>query len=131
MNLTNRITTSYILIFSVLFLPSLLLSCKTYTRNSTHSDVSLSSIRNGELLAQRYCQSCHMLPSPSLLDTKSWQKGVLPEMGPRLGVFQFGFEYYPSLKHDRFLTADFYPSQPLLKQDEWQDIFNYFVATSP
>lgn len=127
MNIADRIIISYIFIF----FSTLLFSCKNYTRNSTHTHVSLHSIRNGESLAKRYCQSCHLLPQPSLLDTKSWQKGVLPRMGPMLGIFQFGNEVYPSYIHDRFLDSNFYPSKPLLNLDEWQDIINYFVATSP
>ncbi|MEP6596329.1 MAG: VCBS repeat-containing protein [Ginsengibacter sp.] len=81
-------------------------------------------------MSKIFCQSCHMLPEPSLLDTKSWEKGVLPEMGPRLGIFNFGFEIYPWI-NDKNIGADFYPSQPLLNLTDWQNIFNYFVATSP
>lgn len=108
-----------------------LFSCKNYHRNSTHKDVSLSSIRKGEALAIKYCQSCHLLPDPSLLDTKSWEKGVLPNMGPRLGIFQYGFETYPSFRHDRNLDSNFYPSQSLLSLDEWQNIIDYYTTTSP
>ncbi len=79
----------------------------------------------------KYCQSCHQLPDPSLLDTKSWEKGVLPNMGPRLGIFRYGFETYPSDRRDRDLDSNFYPSQPLLRLDEWQNIIDYYTATSP
>jgi len=72
-----------------------------------------------------------MLPYPSLLDTKSWEKGVLPNMGPRLGIFQYGFQTYPSFKNDRNLDSNFYPSKPLLNLNEWQNIIDYYVATSP
>lgn len=107
------------------------LSCKNYHRNSTYPHVSLASIAAGEELAIRYCQSCHALPDPSLLDTKSWEKGVLPNMGPRLGIFEFGFECYPSLKNDRNLDSNFYPSKALLTLKEWQHILDYYVATAP
>ncbi len=106
-------------------------SCKTDERNSTYQQVSLQSIESGKSLAKKYCQSCHMLPVPSLLDSKSWMTGVLPQMGPRLGIFKFGFQNYPSYKHDKFLDPGFYPSRPLLSEDDWQDIVAYFVATSP
>jgi len=82
-------------------------------------------------LAIKYCQSCHLLPDPSLLDTKSWEKGVLPNMGPRLGIFQYGFETYPSFRKDRNLDPNYYPPQPLLNSDEWQNILDYYIATSP
>lgn len=113
-----------------LFLICLLSSCKNYHRNSTHADVSLSSIKNGEDLAKAYCQSCHLLPDPSLLGSKSWENGVLPQMGPRLGIFKFGLKNYP-LVRDFYIGSDFYPSKPLLSLSEWQNIVDYYTATSP
>ena len=106
-------------------------SCKSYHRNNAHKDISLSSIKMGEALAIKYCQSCHLLPDPSLLDTKSWEKGVLPNMGPRLGIFYYDFEKYPSYKSDNNIDANFYPSQPVLNFTEWQNIIDYYIATSP
>src|SRR4051812_42212380 len=101
MNSKDSVSRSYIaLCFAVVLFFSFLDSCKNYTRNRAGASVSLSSIESGEESAKRYCQSCHLLPDPSLLDTKSWQAGVLPQMGPRLGIYQFGYETYPSLKHD-------------------------------
>jgi hypothetical protein len=119
------------LLLIAFFSYGLLSSCKNYHKNNEHKNVSVSSIRRGETLAIKYCQSCHLLPEPSSLDTKSWEKGVLPNMGPRLGIFQYGFETYPSFRKDRNLDSNFYPSQPLLNLDEWQNIIDYFVATSP
>ncbi len=71
-----------------------------------------------------------MLPDPSLLDTKSWEKGVLPEMGPRLGIFNLGFDIYPRVR-DKNISPDFYPSQPVISANDWQNIVDYYVATSP
>jgi FG-GAP-like repeat len=118
----------FFLISSVL---AIIFSCKNYHRNSTHKDISISSIKKGEVLAIKYCQSCHLLPDPSLLDTKSWEKGVLPSMGPRLGIFYYDFEKYPSYKSDRDIDANFYPQKPILNFNEWQNIIDYYVATSP
>lgn len=122
-------------LFSVFLLMSffsffLLSSCKNYYRNRIHADVSLSGIKKGEDLAKTYCQSCHLLPDPSLLDSKSWEKGVLPQMGPRLGVFRFGLKSYP-VTRDVYIGSDFYPSQPLLSVSDWQNIIDYYTATSP
>ena len=105
-------------------------SCKNYHRNSEHKNVSLSAISKGEQLAKEYCQSCHLLPDPSLLDSKSWEKGVLPEMGPRLGIFNYGFEVYPRVQ-DKNIGNDFYPLQPQMSLNDWQNIIDYYVATSP
>jgi len=72
-----------------------------------------------------------MLPDPSLLDSKTWATGVLPNMGPRLGIFQYGNQVYPSYRHDLNLDPNFYPRQPLLNSDQWENIIDYYTATSP
>lgn len=118
-----------LLIYFATFL--LLASCKSsYRKNQSHADVPNSSIRKGEQLAKEYCQSCHMLPDPALLDSKSWENSVLPQMGPRLGVLNFGLKNYPRVR-DNYIGSDFYPSKPLLSTDEWQNIVDYYTATSP
>jgi hypothetical protein len=93
--------------------------------------VPLSSIRKGEELAIKYCQSCHALPDPGLLDAKSWERGVLPNMGPRLGIFQYNFKNYPSYRYDKDLDSGFYPTRPVLNLEDWQNIIDYYIATSP
>lgn len=108
-----------------------LLSCKSIKKNSSHKDVPDVNIENGKVLAVKYCQSCHMLPDPSLLDAKHWENGVLPAMGPRLGIFNFGTKQYPSNRHDLDLPKDFYPSTPVLKPEEWQNIIDYYSSVSP
>lgn len=107
-----------------------IVSCNHIHRNKTHQDVALESIKNGKALAKIYCQTCHMLPDPSLADAKSWAKGILPEMGPRLGIFNYNFEEYPR-QRNKFIRPDFYPPQPVLGLGQWQDILNYYEATSP
>jgi hypothetical protein len=105
--------------------------CGRDPRNRTHAQVPMSSIRQGEGLAQTYCGSCHLVPDPSLLDSRSWEKGVLPAMGPRLGIFAFGFQLYPNSRRDTNIGKGYYPSQPLLSADDWQHILDYYSATSP
>jgi hypothetical protein len=116
-----------ILIFSGALLLS---SCNNYKRNSTHQQVALSSIKKGEKLSKIYCQSCHLWPAPSLLDSKTWEKGVLPQMGPRLGIFNYDFQIYPTIG-DKNIGRDFYPQQPVINLNEWQNILDYYEATSP
>ncbi len=118
----------WILIISGIVLIS---SCKHYNRNQSHREISYSSISSGEALAKNYCQSCHAFPEPSLLDVKSWENGVLPNMGPHLGIFFFNEKSYPSRRNDRHVPKSYYPSQPLLKAEDWQDILNYYLATAP
>ncbi|HEV3413433.1 MAG TPA: VCBS repeat-containing protein [Puia sp.] len=107
------------------------MSCERDPRNGSHAQVSLSSIRRGEQLAQTYCGSCHVTPDPSLLDSRSWEQGVLPQMGPRLGIFAYGFQLYPNSARDTNIGRGYYPSQPILSLDDWQHILDYYSATSP
>lgn len=118
------------------FLPAccliILCSCQeNIKRNRTHSETSLASIKNGEELAAKYCQSCHILPDPSLLDSKTWEKGILPNMGPRLGIFFYNLQQYPRSRADMNLGTNFYPSKPTISLDEWQNIIDYYTAVSP
>ncbi len=115
----------------VLSLCFLAVACGHDPRNRTHAQVSMSSIREGMRLSQTYCGSCHLVPDPSLLDSRSWEKGVLPAMGPRLGIFAFGFQLYPNSRRDTNIGKGYYPSQPLLSANDWQHILDYYTATSP
>ncbi len=71
-----------------------------------------------------------MLPDPSLVDAKSWEKGVLTQMGPRLGIFNYGFQTLSPIKRLN-IGSDFYPSYPVLSLADWQNILDYYEATSP
>jgi len=116
--------------FLLLFFLSCNISCNNYKKNTTHQHISDSSIKKGRELATVYCQSCHLLPDPSLLDTKTWDNWVLPNMGPRLGIFEFNNKKYPT-NNDVLLSRDFYPSVPIIKNEEWQNIIDYYTAVSP
>jgi hypothetical protein len=120
---------SFLLAF---FLTTSLLCCNSnhYKKNSTHRQTSDESIKKGQEMAKMFCQSCHMLPDPSLVDAKTWEKGVLPQMAPRLGIFAYGFQTYPRSR-DLEIGANFYPSHPVLTLANWQNILDYYEATSP
>lgn len=120
-----------LLFFPLLISATLLLSCNDIQRNHSHPDTSPDSIREGKKLAVQYCQGCHLLPTPDLADARSWEKGILPAMGPRLGIFRHNFELYPSSIRDTHLTKGFYPARPLMNDVEWQEIIDYYTATSP
>lgn len=129
MYLFKRIATPTV--FACFTIGLYLSSCKEYKKNSTHQDVPSASIEKGKELAAAYCQSCHMLPDPSLLDSKDWEKGVLPEMGPRLGIFIHNNQTYPYSRFDRSLPPGFYPSKATISDEDWQHIIDYYTALSP
>lgn len=106
-------------------------ACDGIKKNSTHQNVSNKSIELGESLFRQYCANCHQLPLPSLLDANTWEQGVLPAMGPHLGIFSYGFKRYPSYRSDKFLTPNYYPAKPVISNQQWQHIIDYYTALSP
>jgi len=56
-----------------------LAGCDRLPRNKSHAQVAEESVLEGRRLAAVYCQSCHELPDPAVLNAKSWEKGVLPD----------------------------------------------------
>jgi FG-GAP-like repeat len=120
-----------ILSFGFLYFLVFSQGCKNYHRNNRLPEITNGDIQKGESLSIIYCQGCHSLPDPSLLDSKHWEESALPYMGPRLGIFKHNFERYPSNRNDKSLSKDFYPSQPLLSSEDWQYLMDYYIATSP
>ena len=85
----------------------------------------------GKALAHQYCQSCHILPEPGLLDKKTWIEGVLPHMGPRLGIFNFAGRKYPSDKTKMGVPSNFYPDHPQLTDEQWSDLLSFYSSAAP
>ena len=69
-----------------------------------------------ERLAKQYCSSCHVFPEPLLLDKKTWEKSVLPEMGFRMGMD------YSSLwaiaETDVAVVMKTLPAEPMVSPEE-------------
>jgi hypothetical protein len=124
----NILTLRYLVLSGLVIF---IFSCNNFKKNNSHASVPNANIAKGKVLAAKYCQSCHMLPDPSLLDSKHWEIGVLPAMGPRFGIFNYGFNHYPSSRNDINLDRNFYPSQPALSAQEWQYIIDYYTSVSP
>src|SRR5687767_12545296 len=80
---------------------------------------------DGERLARAYCAACHAFPEPGLLDKESWNAGVLPEMGPRLGVNT----------DSSFAGRDRNPHMMVLKdsasEESWAKIVRYYREAAP
>ena len=107
------------------------IACNQSNTKNKGTHLTNASIATGRALAEQYCQSCHLLPDPSLLDKKTWQHGALPAMGPHFGIFQYGFESYPSRRGDRDVDINYYPSKPILNYPQWQSIIDYYVSSAP
>lgn len=93
----------------------------SYTNNEV---ADTETVEKGKALATQYCQSCHLLPDPSLLDKPTW-RSLLPEMGLRLGIQS------PSVKFLAAEDKDFYPTHAAMDAAQWQSILSYYEAAAP
>ena len=92
----------------------------------TDSTDYISGIKEGKELAALYCQSCHMLPDPSLLTKEMWGQRVMLHMGPFLGFTSFnGISYLRAPDVD---PNEYFPSKPIIDSVKWQHIFDYYIA---
>jgi hypothetical protein len=86
-------------------------------------------LQEGKALVVQYCQSCHRLPDPSLLNKEMWDDGVLPRMGPFLGITTFRSKAY-FRANDVDLTT-YFPSKPVIDSVKWQRIVSYYTTLAP
>ena len=54
--------------------------------SSTLAGCTRTRTSDGARLARANCSVCHAFPEPALLDKKTWQDGVLPQMAIRVGA---------------------------------------------
>ncbi len=127
----NTVRYIVLLLFGSVIAISLVRCKEPVKKNTSHQDTPDESIEQGRALAAKYCQSCHLLPDPSELNARTWEEGVLPAMGPRFGIFAYGFKKYPSYKNDKDLPHNFYPDTPTLNSLQWQNIIDYYTALAP
>jgi hypothetical protein len=89
---------------------------------------------SGRQLAQAYCQGCHLFPEPDLLDKQSWERGVLPNMGLRLGLGDFWDSPYAGMGPEEIaeaLQAGVFADTPLVAEKDWEKIVAYYLKEAP
>lgn len=86
-------------------------------------------LRRGFELAHIYCQACHLFPEPQTLTKEAWVNGALRLMALRLGAAKLNFDKNPD--GQILKEAGVFPSEPLLPEDDWFAICNYFKETAP
>lgn len=111
-----------------LALPLVLLFGLSACKQNKYPKASDETIAEGKKLAELHCQSCHLLPNPDWVDAKTWENGVLPAMGPRLGIFSYKGKHYPAEKYNLSLPPGFYPSRPMMTEVQWQIIIDYYTS---
>ncbi len=89
-----------------------------------------SKEQKGERLAKQYCSSCHIFTEPGLLDKKNWEKNVLPQMAFRMGFSDM--QIMSSFKEEdlnEIITS--LPARPMVTEEEWAAIKNYYLSNAP
>ncbi len=87
------------------------------------------AVQRGRANAQRYCSACHMVPEPEALTKFAWVHHVQPEMAKWLGLEVVDFEGMPD---GRLIEeAGIFPKAPLLSEEEWFSIWDYYRALAP
>jgi hypothetical protein len=85
---------------------------------------------NGEQLANAYCATCHLKPEPDILDRKTWEEKVLPDMRKRLGLF-LEEDFGTTMPVDMDIPKGIYSEFPLIKKSDWEKLRDYYLETSP
>ena len=78
-------------------------------------------------LVQGYCGTCHLFPSPSLLDQNTWINTVLPNMRRRLGLVLEGEQRVDP----ETLGGKVFHNNPLISENQWQRIKEYYQREAP
>jgi FG-GAP-like repeat len=96
--------------------------------------ISIYSCQSKESKAERmskhYCSTCHQFPEPNLLDKKTWERFVLPEMAFRMGLDNsrlmsgVNVDDLPSI----MMVV---PQEPIMSTDEWLEIKKYYLENAP
>ena len=91
--------------------------------------------QTGEALANVYCASCHQYADPALLDKKTWQTGVLPQMALRLGIITDTLNmgrYQAQLEQqEEGVKRGYLPAIPVLSMADWKKIVAFYASTAP
>ncbi|WP_461115576.1 FG-GAP-like repeat-containing protein [Spirosoma jeollabukense] len=95
--------------------------CIVFTSCHSGNDAASNDpvLAEGKQLAQQHCATCHLVPSPELLDKGTWVKHVLPAMAPNLGLEVYpGGQYYAGTK-------------ATISYDNWQKLIAYYQTLAP
>ncbi|MGV3561217.1 FG-GAP repeat domain-containing protein [Larkinella arboricola] len=118
--------------FAFLFFVSCLFACQQNPKSATPKEPSGLS---GRELAQTYCNNCHAVPTPDLLEKQIWKHKVLPHMALRMGFMADSLSPFRQMSGpdeiERVMHSSAFADTPMLHPDDWQKITDYYVANAP
>ena len=109
-----------------------LLACTSSNKTEQNFTAKPTNL-SGKELAETYCANCHLKPEPELLDKMTWEKGILPEMSYYLGMKSVGEKMFRMSPEDiqAATQSNLYPNNPLLTEEDWQKLKNYYTSNAP
>ena len=79
--------------------------------------------------AHQACASCHLFPEPELLDKKTWEHGIFPQMAFRMGV---DFSALSEISEDdRPEVMKALPPNSLVSPEDWEAIKRFYIQKAP
>lgn len=112
---------------AVYFIVATIISFAIFFSCTTKND----DLAAGEQLARNYCASCHIFPSPNLLDKKTWAGNVLPVMGKNFGIVYYAGQPYPENVDVKKITGQVTTQSSSMPIEDWVKIANYYQASAP
>lgn len=100
---------------------SLLLITLYFSLSNCNNVPKAAPLDEGEVLAKKYCNTCHKYPEPGLVDRESWEKHVLPSMAQRMGIQVYGEDMYVNNPN----------AKSLLSYEDWTKIVAYYHSKAP
>jgi hypothetical protein len=89
-------------------------SCNSPLQKNTLAD----DVKEGKVLSEKYCASCHNYPGPALLNKTIWETAILPTMAAKLGLQTEMGQVYADKKS-------------LINIADWQKIIAFYKAMAP
>lgn len=83
----------------------------------------------GRIAAQSFCQTCHLLPEPGMLDKRTWREELLPKMRFFTGMTPPTTNAFRDL--DILLRSDVFPATPMMPEKIWESIADYYISAAP
>lgn len=80
-------------------------------------------------LVQVVCGTCHLFPTPELLDRTTWTNYVLPRMKIRCGLAPEEIERHPESK--LLKASGVFPTVRLVSESDWVGIVAYYATNAP
>jgi hypothetical protein len=108
---------------------SLFFSACIFLYNSGCNDSS----SGGELLAKRYCASCHLYPDPQLLPKYIWKESILPTMGGFANLYVDESGNYSDMSNEMINSKlPFFKNIRFsVSKQDWNAIVKYYLMAAP